>query len=160
MNTHALHIPHITSATTIRSLAQHHTSTLRVMPMASDIEIFLTWVASCEGTPHTIPRLFWYSRQFSPRAWNSMPSEVNVKNTFTSQIDNKIFLTFLLTSLSMLLYRKKVKKKIQCTHNFKYISCLPSKRSLQHLQLVVLLEMHCLSRIYYWLYHGVYQWLY
>jgi hypothetical protein len=30
------------------------------------------------------------------------------------------------------------------------ISFWPSKRSLQHLQLVVLLEMHCLSTIYYW----------
>jgi hypothetical protein len=38
-------------------------------------------------------------------------SEVNGKNTFTSHIENKIFLTFLLTSLSMLLYRKKVRKK-------------------------------------------------
>ena len=31
-------------------------------------------------------------------------SEVNVKNTFTSHIDKKIFLTFLLTSLSLYIF--------------------------------------------------------
>ena len=51
MNTHALFSPHTTSATNIVSLVQHHTPSFSVTPMDSDISIFFTQVASCEGKP-------------------------------------------------------------------------------------------------------------
>jgi hypothetical protein len=36
--------------------------------------------------------------------WSMLTTKVNVKNTFTSHIDKKIFLTFLLTSLSLCIF--------------------------------------------------------
>ena len=49
MKTHALFSPHTTSAINIVSLVQHHTPSFSVTPMVSDISIFFTQVASCEG---------------------------------------------------------------------------------------------------------------
>ena len=51
MNTHAVLRPHTTSATTVRSVAQHHTPSFSVTPMVSISSIFWTWVVSYEGKP-------------------------------------------------------------------------------------------------------------
>jgi hypothetical protein len=86
----------------------------------SDTKIVSKYIPSEEGGTSIVNHF----HQQPPVNWSILTTKVNVKNTFTSHIDRKIFLTFLLTSLSLYIFN---------IHHFFRNACIKSG----------LLRLHC-----------------